>query len=360
VANLSISTVCNARCPYCFTLDHLARHGERGEGELRGKSFLPVEGLDRRLEFLARSGIREVRLLGGEPTLHPEFPALIERTTRAGFRLVVFSNGMMPEEALACLAALDPKQCTVLLNLNEPRGTGDGAVLDQQRATMRRLGARVQPGLNIWRTDFRPDFLLPLIAASGCKKVIRVGMAQPCLSGSNRHVTPNQYRSIAVKLVQFAGDAAGEGVSLDVDCGFVRCMFSDAEMESLRAWGAQMEWRCNPILDVGVDGDVIHCYPLSGLARIPLSEGVDAATLRREFEARTWLYRQAGVYRECSSCPLKARQECTGGCLAATIRRFRRGSFEPWAQASSKGGRAERLSAPKGEVPLPALSEVEA
>jgi hypothetical protein len=60
---------------------------------------------------------------------------------------------------------------------------------------------------------------------------------------------------------------------------------------------------------------------------LPLSPMADAATLRAEFEVRTEPYRQAGVYSECSSCVFKAAGECSGGCLAATIRRFRHTPF---------------------------------
>jgi radical SAM protein with 4Fe4S-binding SPASM domain len=96
-------------------------------------------------------------------------------------------------------------------------------------------------------------------------------------------------------------------------------MFQDA--------GADVGWRCNPILDVDIEGRVIHCYPLSGLGSLPISPGTDAPALRAAFESRTRLYRQAGVFQECSSCPFKASGECPGGCLAATIRRFRHTPF---------------------------------
>jgi hypothetical protein len=233
----------------------------------------------------------------------------------------------MPEKALACLEALPPERCTVMVNVNQPALNGDGHSYDRLRHTMRRLGARVMPGFNIYRLDFEMQFLLSLVIETGCKAVIRLGMAQPCLSGDNEYVCPNQYRAIALKIVEFAHIAARAGVKLDFDCGFVRCMFSDGEIDTLQALGANVGWRCNPILDVDIKGDVIHCYPLSRLARLPLTPESDAPTLRRTFEERTRPFRQTGVFKECSTCPFKATGECPGGCLAATIRRFRHTPF---------------------------------
>ncbi len=104
-------------------------------------------------------------------------------------------------------------------------------------------------------------------------------------------------------------------------------MFSDEDLEALKAAGADVGWRCNPILDVDIEGRIIHCYPLSRLGSLPLTPETDAPALRSAFESRTRPYRQAGVFQECSTCPFKAAGECTGGCLATTIRRFRHTPF---------------------------------
>jgi radical SAM protein with 4Fe4S-binding SPASM domain len=108
----------------------------------------------------------------------------------------------------------------------------------------------------------------------------------------------------------------------------VRCMFSDEDLKTLNAVGADVGWRCSPILDVGIDGRVIHCYPLSRLGSLPLTPETDASALRSAFASRTRPYRQAGVFKECSTCPFKLSGVCPGGCLAATIRRFRRASMQ--------------------------------
>jgi MoaA/NifB/PqqE/SkfB family radical SAM enzyme len=326
VANLAVSAVCNQECAYCFTVDHLGRDGG-DEAVQPGNRFLRAEDLEARLDFLTRSGVDSVRLMGGEPTLHPQFVELVARARATGKGLTVFSNGLMPPDALACLEALPIETCTVLVNVNEPGGDGNGRVYEQQLETMRRLGKRAMPGFNIYRTDFEASFLLALVAETGCKPAIRLSMAQPCLSGANRWVHPNQYRPVAIQIANLGRVAAEAGVRLEFDCGFVRCMFSDEELRALEGAGANVDWRCNPILDIDIEGAVLHCYPLARLMTLPLTPTANAATLRADFEARTRPYRQAGVYLECSGCSFKAAGECSGGCLAVTIRRFRRTPF---------------------------------
>jgi len=313
MANLTVSAECNQHCSYCFTSDHL-------DGSRAGGGFLEISDFDARLDFLDRSGIDQARLLGGEPTLHPQFPELVERARARDKKIVVFTNGLMPEKSLACLEKVPAAECTVLLNVNDP---AEAKTFEHQRATIRRLGERVMLGFNIYRADFQPDFLLSLIAGTDCRPAVRLGLAHPCLSGNNRYILPRQYVFIGEKIARFARVAAGAGVIVEFDCGFVRCMFSDKDLEALEALGADVGWRCNPILDVGLNGRVIHCYPLSRLGSLPLTPETDAPALRSGFESLTRPYRRAGVFQECSTCPFKQSGECPGGCLAATIRRFR-------------------------------------
>lgn len=319
MANLTISAVCNQSCAYCFTRDHLNDSGAN-------QRFLDVGDFEARLNFLERSGIDQVRLLGGEPTLHPGFPELVERARARNKKIVVFTNGLMPDKALGCLEELPVTECTVLVNVNEPGEAGKDTS-ERQRTVIRRLGERALLGFNIYDADFQPDFLLSLVAEVRCRPAIRLGIAQPCLSGDNRYIHPKQYGFVGEKVVRFACLAASAGVRLEFDCGFVRCMFSDEDMEALKASSADIGWRCNPILDIDIEGRVIHCYPLSRLGSRPLTPETDAPALRSAFESSTRPYRQAGIFQECSTCPFKASGECPGGCLAVTIRRFRHTPF---------------------------------
>lgn len=83
---------CNFRCPYCHNAELL------GDGE----EVMTVAGL---LAFLRkRQGILEgVCITGGEPTLHPELPALLGEVRALGYAVKLDTNGYRPEILQAVL-----------------------------------------------------------------------------------------------------------------------------------------------------------------------------------------------------------------------------------------------------------------
>jgi radical SAM protein with 4Fe4S-binding SPASM domain len=322
MTNLIVSRRCNQSCSYCFAGDPPARDG------LQAQDYLSVEEFEQRLDYLDRSGIQQARFLGGEPTLHPRFAELVQRARARGKTIVVFSNGWMPEMALAALEALSPEECGVILNLTTTGVDGQSpAGLKRRKAVMRRLGQRAQPGCNIYRTDQDLDFISELINECGLKRAVRVGLAQPVLAGSNEFLPTKDYATAGDRLARYAYRAAGEGIRVELDCGFVRCMFSEEALSDLLELGADLDWRCNPIIDIDVDGRAFHCFPLSSRYWTDLEPGQTAADLRDAFAEQVEPYRQAGIYKECSSCAYKINQTCSGGCLANIMRRFKTQPF---------------------------------
>jgi sulfatase maturation enzyme AslB (radical SAM superfamily) len=325
MANLVVTNICNLNCPYCFAAVYMGQDSNK-----RDVTFIDHQTFSQHLDFLERSQIFWARLIGGEPTLHPHFSDLICQARQRGFKILLFSHGLMPERSLACLETLTPDDCLVLVNMNATV-TGrhpNEAEKARRRATVMRLGDKVRLGYNIYQTNFNLDHLLPLIQQANCQRSIRLGLAQPMLVGENRFLHPKQYQIVGRKIVLLAQRAADYGVVLEFDCGFVRCMFSDSDLEVLRQSGANIGWRCNPILDISLNGQAIHCFPLTGQVETAVSSQSDATTLRERLANQTQAYRTAGIYRECSTCLLKEQAECTGGCLANTMRRFRHHSLK--------------------------------
>jgi len=320
MANISITSVCNQECGYCFARLALGRQG-------KADTHMSRYTFGRVLDFLERSGIKQARLLGGEPTLHPDFPLLSQQALSRGFSLLVFSNGLMPEHALRWLEAAPPDRVSVLVNvtdLNEKQRRSNRRKL----TTLCRLGARVIPGVNIQAPAVKLDFLFELVEQCQLSPKIRLGLAHPCVQGSNVFLHKKYYPEVGRRVAAFALAALEKGVRLEFDCGFVPCMFPYGSHARLGKVALDCGLRCNPILDVLPGGQVVWCYPLADIHHELITDSCDAAWLRARFQAKLKPYRSVTLYQECVKCELYKSGGCLGGCLATSMQRLRRVQFK--------------------------------
>lgn len=330
MANLILTAACNQTCRYCFARDVLSHYGPES-------IYMNPGDFEQVLDFLGRSGIDQVRLLGGEPTLHPQFPALVGTALRGGLRILVFSNGLIPESALRCLEEIPPDRAAVLINVSSFKGL-EAPVKARQTNTLRRLGLRATLGLTVDGPGLEIDFLLDLIREFYLSRSIRFGLAHPGVDGANHFLHPRNYPEVGMKLAAFAGEASQSGVQLRFDCGFVPCMFPPGSMEILAEGAGDIGVQCSPILDILPDGHVIPCFPLAGVHRDIVPQNRDAAWLRGQFEDKLKPYRHIGIYRQCNRCEWRENKRCMGGCLASALRRLRRTEFRtPVAPVIGKG-----------------------
>jgi molybdenum cofactor biosynthesis enzyme MoaA len=110
MANLIITNVCNQKCCYCFA-DSYLQNNERPSANLSLSTF------NKYLDYLDRSKIDQVRLLGGEPTLHPDFALFVKKSIQRRKNILIFSNGLMPESALQTLLEIPKDNVRVLVNV---------------------------------------------------------------------------------------------------------------------------------------------------------------------------------------------------------------------------------------------------
>ncbi len=74
---------CNLGCTYCTISDEMRRRA------------LPTARVAREIDRAAARGFRDVAFTGGEPTIRPDLPALVQHARRRGFEHVkVASNGL--------------------------------------------------------------------------------------------------------------------------------------------------------------------------------------------------------------------------------------------------------------------------
>lgn len=312
MANQIITNYCNADCPFCFAADSRSRmlhSGARQMDETEVRKWL---------DFTMKAGITELRLLGGEPTIHPNFVEFVKVGREAGCSITVFSNGVMPDAAREALAALGTDECSVIVNMNAAIREGDAA---RRRDTLEMLGPRVTPGMTLTSPDFLFQAPIEAIEAFGMRKAIRIGISNPTWRGSNRALHPKRYRAIGRALYEKSFLTAKYGISLEADCGFVRCMFGN-DFDVLVSNGFKYISHCSPVLDLCTGGKILPCFGLSNLISADQDGFYDAGEAYEWFMEKLKPWRRFGIYPECTDCRFFEKEECCGGCLAARLRRF--------------------------------------
>jgi len=94
----------------------------------------------------------------------------------------------------------------------------------------------------------------------------------------------------------------------------MRCLFTDADIETLVRAGTVLKFDCSPTLDVGPGLQVWRCFAFSASPGVNWSAFEDLAQLRDWFAAR-----EDEWERDCGLCDDAARGWCRGGCLARHI-----------------------------------------
>lgn len=283
---------------------------------------MPRPVFEQALAFLQRSGIPDARFLGGEPTEHPGFCEYIELALARGFAVTVFTGGLVPHAALTFLRRIPQDKLTVVMNAAIP-GTDPDDLVAAQIHACRQLGPCVELGITFANPAQNPEFLLAWIADYRLRRRVRLGLAHPIWGSSNRYLRPQAVRGFGAHLEIFVAAAERTGVEIDLDCGFTPCMFSAGFLEKHEDLARSIGTRCNPIVDILPEADVIACYALSRAGRRPMTDSSTHAEIAAWFEQDLARRLPAGAYRECAACDYRRHGLCGGGCRARQALRLR-------------------------------------
>jgi|WetSurMetagenome_2_1015567.scaffolds.fasta_scaffold00316_24 SynChlorMet cassette radical SAM/SPASM protein ScmF len=195
-----VTNVCNCACKHCWIIP------EVHPSKKAATWFLPLELMKAAIEEAKPLGLSSIKWTGGEPTIHPDFPALLELQHKYQLKGRLETNGMEVSRALAeLLFASGIYHIAVSL---------DGALPETHDSIRGIRGAhrRTLKGFkNLVEVGFRPqvimslmmdnlgelDELLTLAEIIGAGSV-KLNLIQPTLRGLEIH---HEGRSLSVAKV---------------------------------------------------------------------------------------------------------------------------------------------------------------
>ncbi len=322
--NILLTQKCVRSCPYCFAKKQM--------GENDGGDVIKWEDLVYLADLFAQGGCREMRFLGGEPTLHPQFADFLAYALKRDFSVTVFSSGIMSEKVKNDLRRVyktvpqADRKVSFLCNLNDPAFSPESET-KRVEEFLEEFGAHVTPGFNIYRKDFSLDFLFKYINRYGLKRSIRLGLTHPILRENNSFISIPDIQGIVDRLLNHLPVFDQQNVCPGLDCGFPMCLFSDEKLGQLyKATKGVHKFTCGGPVDIGPDMMAWACFPLSGTHRKSVYDFDDYNGMMEYFRTFTKNIRQeaGGIYEKCDSCSWRKKGVCDGGCAAHVLREIDR------------------------------------
>ena len=274
------------------------------------------------------SGQKAIALLGGEPTLHPDFTDYVLYLIERGFHVNVFTSGIMSEpkleENIKYLGKIHPDRLSFVCNVNEPKKSPFSETESVKRF-LYAFSRHIALGFNIYRKDFDISFIFPYISQFGLKKHLRLGLAHPIPGSKNRYLNPEEIRHMGKRLMEYVPLLDRLNITLGFDCGFPLCIFENEDIGKLfKVNQGVLRFTCGPAIDIGPDMTVWACFPLSNYHKKSIYDFNSLQEIGQYYEKqhRGIRIESAGIYLECDTCKYRQNNLCHGGCLAHLLSRF--------------------------------------
>jgi hypothetical protein len=323
MANILLTNKCVRECPYCFAGQEMAQSPQT--------DFISWENIIYIADLLQASGEHRISLLGGEPTLHPEFLDIMLYLVERRFAVVVFTCGIMSKTKLDDLTEhvgrLPPAAVTFVCNLNNPQQTETAqSEMAKLHAFLSALGPRTMPAFNIYRPDFELDFIFDLVERYGLKKRLRLGLAHPIPGAANEAIRLADIGAVIDRLCSYKDAFDRLRLRPGFDCGFPLCRVSDEQLGWLARLSGHVDFKCKPAIDITPDMQVYCCFPLATLNRRSVFEFnsfKEIVAYYRDLQKRIRA-ELPGIYDECGACNHRHEETCAGGGACRLVDRLAR------------------------------------
>jgi radical SAM protein with 4Fe4S-binding SPASM domain len=322
--NVFLLSGCNLHCAYCFAEEYRSAIPERKRGKGSAGEAMTADTFSRILDFLSKSQVPIVSLIGGEPTLHPEFSAFVKIALERNLSVSVKSNVAWNENILREIQALPDDGVHFLLNINNPKALGASLWRRVAENARRMRGKDVDFQLNINGPDFEYGDFLGLAGEVRPKRI--VWSLSGMVKGMGRDSLSDPFavrEKYSRRILAFLTEAGRAGIPTMGVHGITPCMFSAEDYRALLSYGGKLESTCQPVFDFLPDLSVLFCFPMEKYSsRKSLDRYRNLQEMNMEFmEDLAFLRSDSYPLEECVDCSFSRSQTCHGGCLARNLDR---------------------------------------
>lgn len=310
MANIAVNNYCNLSCPYCFANEFIKEED---------RSMITVEQLNKILEYLARTPVGRVGIIGGEPTIHPDIKEILRIVTEFcecnRTRWTLFSNGIYLGDIAE---SFNTKLGSCLVNVNHPEILGKDN-WERLKKSLNRFKVRgkmeqINIGINLYPDMKGYSYIFDLAEEFGIGSIRTSYVAPTC---EFEGIDKDEYYTDAKKLfLSYVKEAKDRGLNVRLDCNNIPyCFFTDEEKSLLEGVVTGFHNYCNPVVDITPEFKATACFGAYELVDLKDFDNI------QDLERFLLLKKMAPLAEQnnkgrCAECIKHQNTTCQGGCLA--------------------------------------------
>lgn len=310
--NIILTEYCNLQCSYCFASKMI-------EEKTDDTKNISLEQLDIILKWLLPSStsLERIGLIGGEPTLHPQFKEILGKINSfnefTNTPSIVFTNGINLSEFLPVIGP----NMSILINVNKLTGkplNKLNSVLDEINYLNWFKIDKVILGCNLYQDENTYSYFWDIIDKYPDISKIRMSITAP----NNKELRANKelyYTKMKPILLRFLEETKKRKIKIDYDCNQIPlCLLNDEEQNLINQLGEFNNF-CDPVIDITPDFKATCCF---GVYNTPIqcNNFNNIEELFRYFKNQMVIRTINNNTSMCKDCKKLQLAQCQGGCLS--------------------------------------------
>ena len=310
--NYIITNSCDKGCSYCFA------------AKTRKDDPNNSMTLDQFKELTDKSKAK-VKLLGGEPTNHPQFKEIVEYLVNEKRDFFLISNFLFDEDKLEIIMnAMDKVNVDFLINASDLDKLNRMETWKNNYSSvyMKLYKKDLEENMSIGITIDKPldyyikyfDYLLENISVI---ERFRISLAFPDTKKDDFYFINN--KELGTEITSIVNYLVLKGIKPSLDCVLFPCMFDNKEQfKYIRKFMENVRTKCGtnlPPSDVFLDNTMSYCYPTKESLKVDTTKYKTLDEASADLLTRYKILKsQVDMPEECKSCKFFGNL-CDGPCL---------------------------------------------
>ena len=278
---------------------------------------MSLENYIKTLDFILKNPAAGIGILGGEPTLHPDFSKIIQATKEKAHnrKIQLFTNGIELKQYLPQLEDIQ-----ILINYNNPKNLTSDQFnkLQDTLETAFQNYSNVIIGCNIYLDCEDYDYIWDIVSKYNLTK-IRCSVVSPGGIYKNwRNKKDEYFTRLKPIYLKFCENAIFHNCKIEMDCSYIPlCYFNTRELTIINmacSTVKQCDGMCISVLDFTTDLKVQSCFGIS--------QAIDYEKFSNTRSLGSYMYNKYNKAitalnntGKCKNCTMH-NNLCQGGCLA--------------------------------------------